>query len=690
MPTEWLKRVSMIWEPPVLDAKGRPRGWVPAEVIREHWGRYQIVFNGMDVTFWRDVPTQIETFSFADPFDDETAVFVFPQITPFEAMPDFIFDQALVEINLQRANGTGQRMWEGQCDIDNDSVSDRGYECRIECKGALYQLDNYLAQPPLYATEPRDVGRIIAEQFRQDTHPGLRTTDMFPGDTGIKSNKAGAWNPALTGFVADLLALATLNDGSNKYTVSKLSGRVPILHLKSDFPDWSVYCGSPGVEHELTRDWTAAASVYYGEGIDAANCRWRNAKYPSINDEGPPIFPGTIMDPGVAEGEDVLMFEYALAAQGYPITVDGVYSAEEEEVVKSFQRNAGITVDGSVGPQTWAALFEPGSSDPDGAFFYPLAWVNAAMPYFVNGQGQKIPNPEYDSEFPRKERYVNFGSQTPITEGVESSIGQLVVNHPGDYIGTITLTADPEEGSRYEIHAGQNITFKGHRGADRFLHIAHCEVDMTEGKVTLTVDEGRRDFLTLHDIIERNRENSNPSWRQEVRYRNSKQTEDTFPTWDCESNSGIVPRHATYSGLWNVLRIPCAAGGTVARTEFRTDEAARYAVAVFDRPITAEELAPFGSPLDDPPEDEFGFTHGGFFDQFDDLVIAWGESGQAAGYSPGSESDDNEPNGVLIDNAQWYFESQKAPYLWVCIWVDPGTGPTINYIQGRLFPGAFG
>jgi peptidoglycan hydrolase-like protein with peptidoglycan-binding domain len=42
------------------------------------------------------------------------------------------------------------------------------------------------------------------------------------------------------------------------------------------------------------------------------------------------------------------------------ITVDGVFSPALEATVKSFQSGAGLTVDGIVGPQTWAALPDGG------------------------------------------------------------------------------------------------------------------------------------------------------------------------------------------------------------------------------------------------------------------------------------------------------------------------------------------
>ncbi|MFC5971550.1 peptidoglycan-binding protein [Halomarina salina] len=44
--------------------------------------------------------------------------------------------------------------------------------------------------------------------------------------------------------------------------------------------------------------------------------------------------------------------------EGYDIAVDGYYGSETEGAIESFQSDAGITVDGVVGPNTWQALVD--------------------------------------------------------------------------------------------------------------------------------------------------------------------------------------------------------------------------------------------------------------------------------------------------------------------------------------------
>lgn len=55
-------------------------------------------------------------------------------------------------------------------------------------------------------------------------------------------------------------------------------------------------------------------------------------------------------------GDDVRQVQEALVRAGFSLSADGIYGPRTERAVKQFQTNKGLTVDGSVGPQTRAAL----------------------------------------------------------------------------------------------------------------------------------------------------------------------------------------------------------------------------------------------------------------------------------------------------------------------------------------------
>jgi len=55
-------------------------------------------------------------------------------------------------------------------------------------------------------------------------------------------------------------------------------------------------------------------------------------------------------------GSGVKQIQTALVAQGYKVATDGAFGPQTAAAVKAFQKKAGLTQDGVVGPVTWAKL----------------------------------------------------------------------------------------------------------------------------------------------------------------------------------------------------------------------------------------------------------------------------------------------------------------------------------------------
>jgi len=56
-------------------------------------------------------------------------------------------------------------------------------------------------------------------------------------------------------------------------------------------------------------------------------------------------------------GPAVVLVQQRLEDRGWSLTVDGDFGSETEQVVRSFQREKHLVVDGQVGPVTWDALW---------------------------------------------------------------------------------------------------------------------------------------------------------------------------------------------------------------------------------------------------------------------------------------------------------------------------------------------
>lgn len=683
---EPLRRMSEIMPSPTLDARGNPVAWQPSSVVRETVGRVQVIIGGQDVSYYGGVETPLPTWSRVEPFGAESATITLPQITAFHrpGTGDLAWLERGANVVLRRVNGgTVTRIWSGV--ITGFGSEESTGTFTVECIGVLFTADLQL-RPPSFDTQPVDAGAMIADLLNSSV--SRRYNRVTPVVTGCKTSVLGGWESRVTGWVQQ--ALATMVTKGRQWTVA-CDDRTPVIRKKDTTTvSWTVSHGQRGVDVNLTQDLTQAVNVVYGEGINPKGGRWRNARYPNWRPDDTPEYPGpmaTGMTVGYTDaqstgGKGVSTWQ---EKAGQPVT--GVLSNDDRVAWRQIQEDAGIRVDNYLGPQTWAATFAVGSNTGslDGAFIAPLARVSKVEPNLYGPDGDVTgANPDYDPDVIRVERYISFGP------GVEKSTARTAAReliareaNPG-WVGTVTLSVDPEEGSRFDvIREGSNGEIRYFRGRTLLVHVARVEYG--PDTVTMTVDTNARDYPTLDAILDREREAVDPA--RQYRKRPTAGTLATErATFDAESPGGRVPRHAAFAGLWNVLRIPVAAYGSIVRTVFTTSNPATpFALAVFDRPINAARLLELvGNPL---VADENPWQVNADDLEAAGLLMSWGWAEQPGGYYPREKTNpDGETTapvtGRLVDDASWTYASARPPWLWVAVICQSST-----WVEGRFWHG---
>lgn len=608
-----LKRVSPTIDAPALDARGRPDGWAETSTLVEDWGRFQVLFGTTDVTFLRDIPCEVLSYSTAEPFGDETAQIKFPQIGPFDALGagdlaafvdgcDVTIRRVYFDTTYNEERVDPDWSWNGFWVTDNVEHDEDSGGTTFDCLGVLYEADLRLAKPSLDPILLADVSRHIfvalsgvlsGDQFRF-APPVIPQDYPNPGDFGIgvEAPALGAYQPILTGLVQDYLAMAVDPATNVQWTVTNDEREADIVLKDVSTVHWTVTTGTKGLTLRLSKDLTMAPNALYGSGFSPYDgCEWRNAYYPGLLDGD--LF-GALIRP--------------------------------------------LDVEGNV---------EPDLYDSNGT---------------VTG-----PNPFYDPAALRVERYENFGRVSRV-EALASASFELLRESVPDYAGTLTLHIDPREGSRWTMRAGTNAQLLAFRGGNPILHISRVVASPPRGTVELTVDTKARDLPTLAAHLNRQRDNTDLVRRNRPTRNTSRLIIDRTVPWDCESGGGVIAATSVPALGWAVVRTPVGTRGRVVFLELTASSAVEMAVGIFDRPIYPSELAGKGAPADDDywSWDNWSETSG--------LVQAVGAGDDLGGYWPLAASDDLATiTGKIKSDQGFPYESQQPPWLWVAVWATGAT-----------------
>jgi hypothetical protein len=681
----------------LTEANPRYTAHVDYEVDYEEAGRLHVLVGGTDVTYLRGAPVAFDDYSMSAPFGPTTARISMPQVKPWDEdgegdlAPFAPGRDPAVEVCLVRPDDSVEQVWEGFLAVADDSSGQGREDYEFTAEGIFAQAAHQPHNPNPFM-EPTDVGHVIADALNGVVN--RRWSAVPRVTTGILTRNRGAQGQSVWQYVQDLLSLAWTDD-ERQWTLARVAPYTYRLQLKSvvTATDFTITKGAPGVSVSLSRDQSQRRDCIFGRGIDKDGGVWGNWFFPGLDRFVLPPYPmagfasmavGTT-DADTTTGRGVTDWQRRMREIGFPVRVDGVMNSADTSWVKAVQRKRGASPDGILGPQTWAATFDPGMTDQDlTAVRLPLVALPDSEPYLYNANGSKVGhNPLHDALRVRHAMTeVDFGAGISKAEAIELAGRMLERESAAGWSGTVVLLTDPHEAgtTRFDIRPGHNVHVIGHRGG---VDLQVSDVSVSGLAVTLTVDEKARDALTVDRILERNRDaRRDPSGRGLGNDRSALNRSDVVQ-YEAESQAGTVPRAAVNgnSGLWTVLPIFVSQIG-VAKVEFyATEPKAEMCIALFERPITANRLASF---LPDPLADDEGW-----YDNVDTLrskfglMEVWGSASNPAGYFPRQKT--GNPSGPLTgrleERSGAIYSSKFGGFVWVAIFTSHSC-----WVEGTVFP----
>lgn len=531
---------------------------LPARQISEG-GWIQVVlhkpgFPPRDVTFFRDVPTTVASFSNADPFGDSTAELSFPQISVFDdplgseffkwfglfTNVDLYWVPAVKQADYPAADlgrawinpitgnpdifapsyflgGLGghhdlrTKIWEGFVTSIDYTQDDQGSSCSMQCQGALFQLDRYL-QKPYYPPRPVPLETLIKEVFEKRFKPHLRTHPLvidFPAGW----NKEIPKRPSTKG----------LNDAEI------LDQGIYIIDGKPG-ENWTGYASrqTGAWDRCLTgfiQDQLAVMVVGHGWSGGGSHAAVTGSQWTVVQQQQDSSNPGRMPVLQVRDNTRSADFSVWLGTPGITasFTRDGTQMA-------NIAYGDGQSLDGT----TWRNAVI--SNDGSRTDYRPLAYDAGVYPY----TGSRIVSTETFVE----EAYLKFGPGFSQEQATTSAQHQLMRDLDPGFTGTITMKIDPaEDMPKWLVRAGMTVKVFGLTGtADEGVkfHISSVQASVADNSIELTVDTRYRDLLTIQEARARTHDPLTPTRMLQVN-RTSVLIEDLVAPWDTQAGSGFMP-----------------------------------------------------------------------------------------------------------------------------------------------------
>jgi hypothetical protein len=390
-----------------------------------------------------------------------------------------------------------QWRWEGY--IASFSRSADGVS--IQCKGALLQLDNWLAKPE-YPQRPLPYEWAIARQFldkpslrlhplriiwpswwsrvyaTQKVPPYLMPAGVSKGEnwTGLLTRSTGSWDPTLTSYIQSLLS--SMYDERGRWTMDLDAHRLPVMFHRDFVTDpgpqvVTVDIAAPGVKATFNEDWEQSMTTVYGQGSSLSG-----VTYSGMNVSG--------------DGSQTTYNPLAYLRQAYP-EIDTNDWADRSVMVKEvmLQMQTGLSGD--------------------------------------------------DAATVARAHLTRF-------------------SEPG-LTGSVDLGSDPLFGDtvipRHLVRAGMTLYFPGALGfpGGVIAHVTASRHNVATGMVNLTFDSKFRDALTSQEVRLRGRDAMSVT-RMLIAGQYKPPVDDAMMPWSYAEGSGIIPSNTTYNATRFFADIP--------------------------------------------------------------------------------------------------------------------------------------
>lgn len=655
-------------------------------------GRLLVFASGIDVTYLTGAPTTVQQWSFAKPFGPQAASFFIPFPEWNEPGIDemkIFWGDASIELAFEDIEGNLHHLWEGFTGEEDDVAAPGQTGVTWNCEGTFQQAAHWPWDPPLIMPA-RDVGHVIADAL--NGVPNRRWAKIKRFTTGVMTETRGDSSQSVLAYVSELIG-STFSDDLQQLRLRRTGPYAYVLEwaqLVVD-ADWTYTKGSPGFRSQIKRPHNARRDMVFGRGIAPDGGFWMNRKFDGLAAATPPVYPiagfanmvvGTT-DADTIGGNGVSTWQRRMRELGYPVKVDGVMNAADTKWVVEIEQARGISDTGILGPQTWAATWEGGTTIPvTHTWRAPLSIKDNSRPFNYDASGQFVSkNPLFDKRrvlhgMPVVDFGTNIKKSTAIPEARAIRYREA---SPG-YVGSLTATGvDPWEvgSSRLFIVDGDNILVDGHHGST-LMQVSDATHTPTTSR--WTVDSGARGQALVDAVLSRQRDA-----RGSLAGKTTKTTDrgtlnaSQLGQYESESPAGKYPRTVINGddGLWTVRQIYVAEQG-MARFRLTSSPKAEMVTVICGKEVTPNELAAINAnPL---------ASTDGWYDSVEELkekfalVNVAGSPDDPGGYWPKQKADDAPLTGVQAAG-NLSMKSGRGGFFWVGIYTSRST-----LVEGEFEP----